>query len=940
MDKPLRVLILEDSLDDAELMLRELRQAGIELEWLRVESENEFGAHLDDGWDLILSDYTLPGWDAPAALHLLQQRALDIPFIVLSGVMDESIAVHCIKQGAADYLLKDRMARLSVAVQRALEEREVRRDKQRAEAALRHLEIYQNNIVQALTEGIIVQDASGYVTFANPAAAAILGYTPDDLIGVHWTVFVAPDHHTIVRAADERRARGIADRYELEIIRPNGQRLPIAISGLPQFEEERFIGTLAVFSDIAERRRAERNLRESEERFRLAFENSKTGMALVDLEGRFTRVNRQLCEMFGYPEAEMIEKHFNEFSHADDRDIGLTFLRSAVSGELGGGDFEKRYIRKDGQIVLGHVSVSLVRGDRGEPLYFVSQIRDITQERRTEDAERAQRVLAEALRDTAAAINSTLDVDEVLERVLANVGRVVEYEAASVVLIEAGVGHLVREIGRDQYMRNSASAPLEVSLDHFPIWRQMYETGQPYISSDVTQDPNWIFSYDRRWVRSYLGAPILLKEGEVIGFIRLKSSIPGFYTAQHAEWLLAFTNQAAVAIRNARLFREIQNHNDYLERAVAERTEQLSQAKERVEVILNSSSDIILLLKQDGAIEQANRVFYATFGLEPDTYVGQPVTVLTGSDDAWALLEALHTAVNTNHSQRLEITVSFRDSPPFEADVALSPVVQGSAQFSGVVCSLRDISVRKRAEKALKALLEREIELNALKSRFIATASHEFRTPMAVIRMAIDLLERYNTRLSDEQKHLEFDRIRASIIHMVSLLEDVMAVDNAQTSGVTFTPEPMELEPFCRDLVAEYQSTMGIEHRFAMAYAGTCDGVWLDPKLLRQILGNLFSNAIKYSPVGTYIQFDVTCQPKAVTFVVRDHGIGIPQGDFPRLFEPFHRAENVGAISGTGLGLAIIKQSVEAHGGSITFDSVEGEGTRFTVTLLNALPEE
>lgn len=137
MSTPLRVLILEDRQADAELMLHELRQAGFEPDWCRVETEKDYLAHLHRGADLILSDYNLPGFDAVRALELLLEKGLDIPFLIVSGRISEEVAVECVKRGAADYLLKDRLGRLGPAVARVLEAKRLREAKRAAEIALR-----------------------------------------------------------------------------------------------------------------------------------------------------------------------------------------------------------------------------------------------------------------------------------------------------------------------------------------------------------------------------------------------------------------------------------------------------------------------------------------------------------------------------------------------------------------------------------------------------------------------------------------------------------------------------------------------------------------------------------------------------------------------------------------------------------------------------------
>ena len=148
-----------------------------------------------------------------------------------------------------------------------------------------------------------------------------------------------------------------------------------------------------------------------------------------------------------------------------------------------------------------------------------------------------------------------------------------------------------------------------------------------------------------------------------------------------------------------------------------------------------------------------------------------------------------------------------------------------------------------------------------------------------------------------------------------------------------FKPAPTDLSAFCEDLAEEMRRTAGKAHQLDYSYEGARNTVNVDEKLLRHVLVNLISNAFKYSPEGGPVAFQVRVGNGEAAFEVVDRGIGIPSEDQPRLFETFHRARNVGSISGTGLGLAIVKKSLDLHGGSISFDSAPGKGTRFEVTI-------
>jgi PAS domain S-box-containing protein len=246
-----------------------------------------------------------------------------------------------------------------------------------------------------------------------------------------------------------------------------------------------------------------------------------------------------------------------------------------------------------------------------------------------------------------------------------------------------------------------------------------------------------------------------------------------------------------------------------------------------------------------------------------------------------------------------------------------------------------DITERKQAlEETLKAL-QRERELSEAKSRFIAMTSHDLRTPLTTIQSSVDLLKHHHLKLSEEKQQTHLVRISSAVGQMTSMVQDVLLLSEGEAGQLQFTPAPVDLGQMCRSLVADLQVADKNQHSLTFAASDECgtNPLLLDSKLVRYTLTNILSNALKYSPSGSAIHFDLTCNQDQVVFKIQDQGIGIPSEDVPRLFESFYRASNVGTTPGTGLGLAIIKQCVDLHGGNIAVDSVVGKGTTFTVTL-------
>lgn len=265
-----------------------------------------------------------------------------------------------------------------------------------------------------------------------------------------------------------------------------------------------------------------------------------------------------------------------------------------------------------------------------------------------------------------------------------------------------------------------------------------------------------------------------------------------------------------------------------------------------------------------------------------------------------------------------------------------------------------EIVERQRAEAEAVQALEKERELSDLKSRFITTASHEFRTPLSIVLTSAELLERLGTDCTEERRSRYLSKIRDAVRSMTTILTDMLTLGKASAGTLEFHPTSFDLKKFCHSLLSDFQldppklpKTGGERHRsLVLEYAphsvdadkASRTQVELDPELLSLILSNLLNNAIKYSPKGGEIRLSIDFESvedgsALVLFRVQDHGIGIPAEDMPRLFESFHRAKNVDTIPGTGLGLAIAHQCVKLHGGEIQIESELAQGTTVTVTL-------
>jgi signal transduction histidine kinase len=208
---------------------------------------------------------------------------------------------------------------------------------------------------------------------------------------------------------------------------------------------------------------------------------------------------------------------------------------------------------------------------------------------------------------------------------------------------------------------------------------------------------------------------------------------------------------------------------------------------------------------------------------------------------------------------------------------------------------------------------------------------HEFRNPLTSILSTSQLLQLDDPRLTKERRQEYLVMIQNAVRVMNDLMSDTLSIARTESNQMGFNPQPLDVEEFCHRLIEETQFTTGNSHDIQLRIKGLCLEATLDQKLLWHILSNLVSNAIKYSPKHTTVLLEVICTEGSVMFKVTDSGIGIPESDQAKLFQPFYRAENVGDTPGTGLGLTLVRKCLDMHNGYINIDSVPGRGTTITV---------
>jgi PAS domain S-box-containing protein len=389
------------------------------------------------------------------------------------------------------------------------------------------------------------------------------------------------------------------------------------------------------------------------------------------------------------------------------------------------------------------------------------------------------------------------------------------------------------------------------------------------------------------------------------------------------------------------------------------------------DALFNGASIAIIITDEESRIMQANPFLLTLFGYSKEEIIDQHVEILMPG--RFREKHVYHRKDYQHHPRRrvmggeLELYGIRKDGTEFPVEVSLGPYT--SADMHYVIAFISDISARKVAEDNLKKLnadleakvaertsslnktvlkleeqmreveakdaelliaLDRERELNDMKSKFVSLASHEFRTPLSAILSSTFLISKYAQTgdLNKQEKHLK--KITNSVTHLTDILNDFLSVGKIEEGKVEVRCVPFDLNKYLNGIVEEMNTLLKEQQVIRYVYEGDHE-VELDPSLLRHIITNLLSNAIKFSPEESTILLLTKSHDGMVLLKVKDQGMGIPAEDQSKLFERFFRAGNVSYVQGTGLGLHIVGKYVELMQGEITCESELGQGTCFTV---------
>jgi PAS domain S-box-containing protein len=735
------------------------------------------------------------------------------------------------------------------------------------------------HLVENVGEGIAIVDNDERFVLANPAAESIFGTAPGGLVGRSLLDFIPPDQHAFILSQTQRRLNGETGTYEVTIQQPGGARRALRVTATPQHDGDgRCIGSLGLFFDLTDRLRAEEDLRRAHAQL-----EQRVAERTTDLDKSEKRL-RAIFEATPIPQI-ITRLADTTVLNANQPVCDLFEIdRDQLIGQKARDYFRSQ--RQFRQLVLdvhrkGHVDQAEVEAltARGNPIWVAVSMRLLTYP--------GEPALITGFYD----ITERRRAEQVVRDSEAKFRSVVEQSHDGIVLTDAH--GLIVEWNR--------------GMETITGWARSQVLGRWLADAGLT-----ISVHDR--------LPATDSQTVELDYVRAdghRRNLQVVYfpiDLEHDRMYCAISRDVT-ARRQA-------------EDALRESAARFHQIADNIrEVFWMSLPDKSKLLYVSPAYEDIWGRTCDSLYADPGSW---PASV---HPDDLAAFDRFWQRQQRGEAVFAEYRIIRADGTPGWIWDRAFPVRDEQGQVYRLVGVAEDVTERKRAEEELRLTLAKEQELGRLKSSFISMASHEFRTPLAGILSAAELLEHYGHKWPDDKKQRYLQRIQTNVQSMTRLLDDMLTIGRAEAGRVVCSPAPLEVAGFCRELIEEVQLADQAQHPIDFEFDLPAAPLLLDAQLLRQILMNLLSNAVKYSPPGASVRLTVDRDTHWLVLRVTDHGIGIPPAAQPHLFDTFFRADNVGDRPGTGLGLAIVRRSVEAHGGTISFKSEPGRGTTFEVNL-------
>lgn len=805
-------------------------------------------------------------------------------------------------------------------------------------------EKYRNLIENSLV-GVYSSNLKGELLYANEAFAKQMEYdSVSELMSLNASALYK-NHSDRKKLLEELQRVGQVNQVEYEFISKHSNKKLFIISA--KLKNDEITGMLL---DITERKKMEDLLNLSQETFKNSFQFSPIGMALISPEGKWLKVNKAVSDLVGYSEEELLSKTFQDLTHPDDLEEDLNYVNQMLKGEISTYTMEKRYFHKNGSIIWAALSVSLVNDEKGAPLYFISQIKNITERRAAAiELQKLNRIYAvlSNINQTIVRVDDAQTIFDETCRIAVEDGK---FKMAWIGMVDKSSNKVkaVSSAGFEDGYLKTVNIDLNDEKYSNGTAGQCIKLGVQIVSNDIANDPKmlpWRENAIKQGYKSSAAFPIKVF-GETIGSLMLYSSELFFFDETEVKLL----DELAMNISFGLEFFE----NEKIRK---EAEEQLN----RSEAILLRTSKIAKI----GGWELDMQTMALTWS--PETYRLYEIdpSVKPNVENAINFYAPKDRPIITKAIQRAtEEGLAYDIDTQFTTAKGNNLWVRsiGEAAFKNGKCvrlfgTFQDITERKMAEEEIRNInisLENKVaertnrltlinseltqakteaeRANLAKSEFLSRMSHELRTPLNSILGFAQLMKMGELNPSHKK---DVNHILNSGKHLLNLINEVLDLSRIEAGELSLSIEQVELKGLLLETL-DLVHPLALEKNIKVELTQT-DALQLfvkaDNQKLKQVLLNLINNAIKYNNENGLVTIAVeNIKNEKVKISITDTGKGIAKEELSKLFIPFNRiGAEFSEIEGTGLGLAVSKKLTEAMNGTIGIESKVGKGSTFWV---------
>lgn len=890
MNTALKVLIAEDSETDSDLLIRELERCGYHPDFVRVETSEDFERELGKkSWNIIFSDHAMPHFSDSAALKILQNSGLDIPFIIVSGTMGEDLAVEALKLGASDFLVKGKLARLGTAIGRALREAGERASRKKTEKELIESQQRYRLVVEASNEGIWDQDLKTNLTYWNDRMYDILGIAKAEVVPNDEIIFELLHPEDTQRVRDRMKAHleeNVPYNLDFRIRHSSGDYRYCHALGMAlrdaQGKPVRMSGSL---SDITKRTLAEQALQKSLERESLLRRIIEIINQTFDINIILNAVAREIGQFLNV--CRCIVVLYEENGKALNIKLSCQYTASEEIPKISLDDLPAEVL----ETLTRNVPIK-----DAMPLKAFTNSTDYIQDLKT----RFQSIphLTSEEKEAYIQLFEDLMINKYRIRSVLQIG--ISYRGVPYGTITLNqCNHNRHWTEDDKELLSDAATQVGVAIYQTRLYQQEQQTA---IREREAAERETTLRKIIQTVHSSLDL------GET------------FEKIAHDFGKLIQADRCFISRYDQVKGELCPPSNEYLS---SDSVESMIHADKKLWTYLNSFAD---LLCQKG------------YPLEFD----RNSEVLSSEAQEWLGDIKVESGIGCAITYRNECLAVLFIHQVKERRVWSEmerQIIQTVARQAAVAIHQADLYQQEQNARSEAEMAKVEAEVaNQRKSQFLANMSHEFRTPLnAIIGFSEMLAKRLSGPVSEKQEKY-LNNISMSGHHLLNMVNELLDVSKIESGQLTIWPEHVDLADFInkvKGFVTEIAAKKNVQITFELQPG--VDGIDADPARLRQILINLLSNAIKFNRNNgcVHVHLYKTEDQQCLVVDVQDTGIGIPQNKMSELFTEFYQVDSSYARreEGTGLGLALVKQLVELHGGSISVKSEEGVGSTFSFQL-------